>query len=87
MRIERNAWSKNSNNDDDLDFDFEIQPVIGFSGFILAVGLYGVGLWGVTEMLYKQGAIGWNFEPWQPYVISLTYFVMRSMNRVMYPKT
>lgn len=91
MRIERNAWNKNSptddyDDDDDFDIGVQINPVVGFTGFLLAVSLYGVAIWGVAEILYKQDAISWNFEPWQPYVISLAYFVMRSMNRVMYPK-
>lgn len=85
MRIERNSWNKTMNEHRYNDTGDERPPaVIGIGGFILAVGLHGLMLWGLTEILHKQDIISWQLEPWQPYVIALMYFMVRSMNRVMY---
>lgn len=85
MRIERNSWSKPSSDPEYYESTGQTpSPVIGLGGFVLAVGLHGLMLWGLTEILHKQDIISWQFEPWQPYVISLMYFIVRSMNRVMY---
>lgn len=91
MRIERNSWSRNSPSIDDYDDDdFLVSEgtvtAVGFIGFLLAIGLYGVAIWGITEILYKQDVIDWRLEPWNGYVFAAAYLVLRSLNRVMWPK-
>ena len=90
MRIERNSWSRNTPLYDDSEYDVstsvETGTAIGMFGFILAITLYGVAIWGITEIFYKQDIIDWQLEPWQGYVLSATYLILRSLNRVMWPK-
>lgn len=93
MRMDRKSWNSEDFRDamdrysdkDDHVRGVETVASIGFFGFLVAVSLYGVAIWGASEILYKQDIVSWRFEPWQPYLLSLIYFVMRSMNRVMYP--
>lgn len=94
MRMDKKSW--NSQEFRDAVYRYEREDnhaeavatvaAVGVFGFLVAVSLYGVAIWGASEMLHKQGVMDWRFEPWQPYVLSLIYFTMRSMNRVMYPK-
>lgn len=94
MRMDRKSWNSTNVGNSRWDADNEPNPAdvvgaiaaVGVLGFLFAVSMYGVALWGVCEILYKQGVVGWRLEPWQPYLLSLIYFVARSMNRVMYPK-
>lgn len=87
MRIERESWSRNSSNRDFLYEDGEnTNAVVGLGGFLLAIGIFGTAIWGFIEILYHQGALDWKLETWQGYVASAGYLIMRSLNRVMYPK-
>lgn len=94
MRMDQKSWNSKEFKDAVYRYEQEdnhVQAVstvaaVGVFGFLVAVAIYGVAMWGVAEILFKQGIVDWRFEPWQPYLLSLIYFTIRSMNRVMYPK-
>ncbi len=87
--MERNSWERRQFEEIDGDKAVEAATavaVLGFGGFILAVVIHGIAIYGVIETLHRQGAIDWTLEWWQGLSLSCGYFIVRSMNRVMYNK-
>lgn len=71
---------------DDYSDGIGTNPVVSLGGIIFAVGIHGTAVWGLIEILYHQGALDWRLEPWHGYVAATAYLILRSLNRVMYPK-
>lgn len=89
MRMERNSWERRHFEENELDEAVNAAAsvvMIGFGGFVLAVVIHALAIYGVVETLYRQSAIDWHLEWWQGLSLSCAYFVVRSMNRVMYKK-
>lgn len=88
MRIERESWSRNSSQGDVrwASDDDAVNPALSFGAVIMAISIFGTAIWGLTQILYKQDAINWHFEPWQGYIFSTAYIILRAMNRVMFSK-
>ena len=92
MRISKGSWDRQAfggfqfDDDDDDDFEPANKPALTILGLIFALATHVFAIYGVVRVLHEQEAISWSLEWYQGIGFAAVYFILRGMNRVMYPK-